>query len=231
MPTSGTDDLQRDDEMAATDEDAASAAARAERLEIHTHLPGIVKSFDRTTLTAKVQPAIKRLWREAGFLPLPELVDCPYQMLRAGNIMLWMEPSAGDECLVSFSERAIDNWHHAGGVQEPSEYRLHDLSDGFAAPGFWSKPEARKITNPPPAGAVELRTLDGATVVRLEAGLVTLGSAAGAQPAVKGDILATVLEAIKQHTHPCTGGTTSPSVELAVPAAMPDPRSSKVKVS
>lgn len=181
----GFDDVLRDEEMAATDEDASAAAARAERLDIHTHLPGIIKAFDRATLTVKVQPAIKRLWRDAGFLPLPELVDCPYQMLRAGTIMLWMEPSPGDECLVQFSERAIDNWHHAGGVQEPSEYRLHDLSDGFASPGFWSKPEAAKITNPPPAGAVELRTLDGSTVVRIQDGMVTEGTAVGARPPLR----------------------------------------------
>jgi len=228
MDAEGAQDLQREEELAATPEDAAAAAVRAHVSDLHTALPGIIKAFDPVTQTAKVQPAIKRLWIEAGFLPLPELVDVPVQFPRGGGFALTFPVAAGDECLVVFSERAIDNWHHAGGVQEPSEYRLHDLSDGFAFLGFTSRPRA--LTPPPSGDAAELRTLDGATVVRVEAGVVVLGQAAGAEPAVKGDVLTAILELLKTHVH--SGVTTGGGVSGTAPAlaALPDPRATKVRV-
>ncbi len=166
--------LEREQELATDTEDASAAAARAERLETHTALPGIVQEFFPATQTVRVKPAIRRLWIDDGWKDLPECVDVPVQFPRAGNFVLTFPVAAGDECLIVFAERAIDNWWHAGGVQEPSEFRLHDLSDAFAILGFTSKP---RTLNPPPAGdASELRTLDGTTVIRLKAGAVELGA-------------------------------------------------------
>lgn len=175
--------LQREQELAAEPEDAASAAAHANRLDIHTSLPGIVQAFDRKALTVKVRPAIKRRWIDAGFLALPDLVDCPVQFPRFGNFIIIGPVAAGDEGWVHFAERAIDNWHARGGVQEPSEFRLHDLSDGGFAPGYWSKAEAEKVTGGAP-DALEIRTLDGTTVLRVENGKVIGGQLAGAAKAL-----------------------------------------------
>jgi len=224
------EDVDRDDELSAGPDDVARVAADERALDIHTSLPGIIKSFDPTKLTAKVQPAIKRRWRDAGFLALPELVDCPVQFQRWGGICLLGAPQPGDECFVSFSERAIDNWHHVGGVQEPSEFRLHDYSDGFVFPGFWSEPEAAKIKDFPTTG-VELRTLDGSTLIRIEDNMVILGQKAGAQPATMGDVQKAINDAIATHTHVTScgagAGTASASAQLAT---LPDPRAAKVKI-
>lgn len=218
--------LQREQELAAEPEDAAAAAARAERLDIHTALPGIVQEFDRKALTVTVRPAIKRRWIDAGFLVLPDLVNVPVKFPRFGNFIIIGPVAAGDEGLIHFAERAIDNWHARGGVQEPSEFRLHDLSDGFFAPGYSSAGKAAEVVGGAP-DALEIRTLDGKTVIRVEADMVILGSKTGAEPAVKGDVLATILSALKGHFHPASSGTTSPSLQLT---DLPDPRSSKVKV-
>lgn len=159
-------EIQRDEELAATPEDTATIAAREWSKDLHTNLPGIVRSFDRTTQTVRVQLTIKRLWidNDLGWLPLPELVDCPVQFMRYGNFVITGPVSEGDEGLVHFSERAIDNWWHAGGVQEPSEYRLHDLSDGCFSPGYSSK---GRVPANIADDALEIRTLDGATVIRV----------------------------------------------------------------
>lgn len=179
----GADDTQRDEELAATDEDAAGAAARGDRLELHTALPGIVQAFDAATQTARVRLAIKRITRGGEAVAISDLLDCPVQFPRFGNFILTGPVAAGDECLVVFAERAFDNWFEKGGVQEPSEYRLHDYSDGFVIPGFSSRPKAGQVAGGAAGDALELRTLDGTTVLRIDAdGKVYVGQKLLAQP-------------------------------------------------
>lgn len=168
------------------DEERASAPADAIRLTVremlkmvHTGLPGRVVSFDAAKQTAKVQPAIKRIWigDDEGDEPveaaLPECPDVPVHFPGGGGYVLTFPVAPGDDCLLVFAERAIDFWWEKGGVQKPSEFRMHDLSDGFAFVGFRPKPNAV-------AGfatdACELRRVDGSALVRVDAGQVWLGA-------------------------------------------------------
>ena len=57
-----------------------------------------------------------------------------------GGFALTFPVAAGDECLVVFASRCIDAWWQSGGVGEPMEPRMHDLSDGFALIGVRSQP-------------------------------------------------------------------------------------------
>lgn len=161
------DNIQRDE--AATDDDQAAINARLEShaLDLHTHLPGIVESYDPAKQTAVVRPAIKTIFRNRGPVELPHLVDVPVHFPRGGGFVLTFPVAKGDECLLAFSERAIDFWWAKGGVQLPSEYRLHDLSDAFAFVGFSSVPSV-------PAGlsttAVELRAVDNTAKISIDQG-------------------------------------------------------------
>lgn len=183
MDSAGAAALQLGEELSSTPEDAASIAAREYAKDLHTALPGIIKAFDRVTQTAKVQLTIKRLWvdEEIGWRPLPDLVDCPVQFPRAGGFIMTFPVSANDECLVHFAERAIDNWWARGGVQEPSEFRLHDLSDGFVALGYSSKPAVAQVVGGAASDGVEIRTLDGTTVLKVDGQFVHVGASIGSQ--------------------------------------------------
>ncbi|WP_284703877.1 Gp138 family membrane-puncturing spike protein, partial [Escherichia coli] len=70
----------------------------------------------------------------------------------------------GDECLVIFADRCIDFWWQSGGVQEPVDGRMHDLSDAFCIVGPQS--QAKKISGIS-ASAVELRSDDGSAKLSL----------------------------------------------------------------
>lgn len=173
-----TDESQRDAQWgSATLLDAIRAVVQEDRKTLHTALPGIVQSFDAAKQTARVRPAIKRVWIDDGPKDLPDCVDVPVHFPRGGNFVLTFPVAAGDECLLVFAERAIDGWFTDGGTQEPSEVRFHDLSDAFAIVGFSSL--GRAVAGVA-SDAVELRTLDGATVLRLKAGVVELGADAAA---------------------------------------------------
>ncbi|EPK1262340.1 Gp138 family membrane-puncturing spike protein [Enterobacter kobei] len=149
--------------------------------QIRVALPGIVQSFDPGAVTAVVQPAIRSVEKDNDGNRItknyPLLVDVPVIFPRGGGCTLTFPVKAGDECLVIFADRCIDFWWQNGGVQEPVDDRVHDLSDAFCIVGPQS--QAQKISGIS-GSAVELRSDDGETKLSLNpsSGAIT-GTAPG----------------------------------------------------
>ncbi len=136
--------------------------------ETWTSLPGIAQSFDPAAMTVAVQPSIRgRVERPDGSVisvDLPLLVDVPVVFPSGGGFTLTFPIHEGDEVLVVFADRCIDAWWQSGGVAEPLESRMHNLSDGFALVGPFSRPEALPDVS---AEDVQLRTDDGRAAVTM----------------------------------------------------------------
>ncbi len=149
-------------------EQADAQLAQAIMSAMRVSIPGIIQSFDPDAVTAVVQPAIKGSERdESGAevsVNLPLLVDVPVVFPRGGGCTLTFPVKAGDECLVIFADRCIDFWWQSGGIQEPVDERMHDLSDAFCIVGPQS--QAKKIGGIS-TSAVELRSDDGETKLSL----------------------------------------------------------------
>ena len=140
--------------------------------KVHVALPGRIVSFDPSTQTASVQPMIEQVLQHGQAVPLPMLTDVPVQFPRGGAFVMTFPVAPGDECLLIFAERCIDGWFASGQSSIPLDYRLHDLSDGFALMGFSSLPHA--IPNLA-SDAVMMRTLDGSAYFKLDqAGQMTI---------------------------------------------------------
>ena len=111
--------------------------------------PGIIESYNAALQTCSVQPAIQgRVMDAAGkitFVNMPVCVDVPVFFLSGGGFSVTTPVAQGDECFIAFADRCIDSWWQNGGINPPAEYRMHDLSDGFAFIGFRSNPRA--LTN------------------------------------------------------------------------------------
>ena len=137
--------------------------------EIHTMLPGIIESVDLTKMTCTVQPAVQAtVTNDAGGREnanLPIATDVPIVFLNGGGYTATFPVSPGDECLLIFAERCIDNWWQEGGVQSQFEHRMHDLSDAFALVGGFSQP--KRISNIS-ASTVQLRSNDGTLFVEID---------------------------------------------------------------
>ena len=110
-------------------------------MKINTAIPGIIQSFDSSKQTVAVVPAIKMRTMIDGnesFVQLPKILEVPivFPIAATKGFALTIPVSAGDSCLLIFSQRAIDNWHDRDGVQIPessgSGSRHHDLTDAFA---------------------------------------------------------------------------------------------------
>lgn len=150
--------------------------------QLRVALPGIIQSFDPDTVTAVVQPAIRYVERDndgnKSTKDYPLLVDVPVVFPRGGGCTLTFPVKEGDECLVIFADRCIDFWWQSGGVQEPVDGRMHDLSDAFCIVGPQS--QAKKIGGISTTGA-QLRTDDGSAFIEVAAGgditATTAGSA------------------------------------------------------
>lgn len=150
-------------------DEALNAALDGRQAQMWTALPGIIQSFNANAVTCVVQPSIKAQVRAPNgsvqWVALPLLLDCPVVFPRGGGCTLTFPITQGDECLVIFASRCIDAWWTSGGVQVQSEFRMHDLSDGFAFPGPFS--QATKISGISTSKA-QLRSNDGSTYVELD---------------------------------------------------------------
>ncbi|MEX7615036.1 Gp138 family membrane-puncturing spike protein [Klebsiella pneumoniae] len=152
-------------------EHADAQLAQAIMSAMRVSMPGIIQSFDPDAVTAVVQPAIKGAEQdESGSevsVNLPLLVDVPVVFPRGGGCTLTFPVKAGDECLVIFADRCIDFWWQSGGIQEPVDERMHDLSDAFCIVGPQS--QAKKIGGISTTAA-QLRTDDGSAFIEVAAG-------------------------------------------------------------
>lgn len=188
-------------QLAGHPEDADAALVLGALAEYHTAMPGIIQSFDKDAQTATVQPAIKRLLLPEGeLMTLPLCVDVPVCFF--GNVLTF-EVTKGMSALLVFSERAIDAWHAVGGVVEPTETRVFDLSDAMAIVGFNPRGEALPDVH---ATASELRTRDGLNrvSVRQEDGTVHVGAPASISPfvpLVNGAVMARGIEPYTKMTY------------------------------
>jgi hypothetical protein len=116
---------------------------------------------------------------------LPTLSHVPVQFSAGGGFTITHPVKSGDEGLVVFSSRCIDNWWSKGGVQKQARERWHSLSDGIYIPGIRSKP--RRLggnpddpqgrsngTKPASTNSVQIRTDSGEFYIELTSDTVNV---------------------------------------------------------
>ena len=124
--------------------------ARDTKLAINCVQIGVIQTFDPATQRASIKIAMKQVRdiAEDGTRTITEyplLVECPVMVLFGGVDILSMPITAGDNCILLFNDRQIDEWMYGGEDQTPVTGRLHDLSDGIAIVGI--RPLTNSITN------------------------------------------------------------------------------------
>lgn len=185
-------------------EDADNFLVVSRLSEFHFSTPGIIQSFDKDTQTASIQPAIRRfILPDAKMIQLPICVDVPVCFY--GGVLTF-EVKRSDEALLVFGERSIDFWHARGGIQDPSEMRMCDLSDAFAFVGFNSLP---KVLQDIHATAAELRLRNGSNRISVrDDGTTHIGTSASASifaPLVNGAVVASGIDPFTKMTYGALG--------------------------
>jgi hypothetical protein len=140
-------------------------------------MPGIIQSFDPSTQTVTVQPAVNEKIRNSDLsvsnVSFPLLLDVPLVIPKAGGYALTLPVQQGDECLVVFADMCIDAWWSNGGIQNQIEKRRHDLSDSFCVLAPYSQPN--RISNYS-TNSAQLRSLDGNTIIDIKENAITMTS-------------------------------------------------------
>lgn len=74
----------------------------------------------------------------AQLVDYPLLVDMPVFILGGGAAALTMPIKPGDECMIAFNDRDLDNWFASGLPGAVATNRLHSFADGVAFIGVRS---------------------------------------------------------------------------------------------
>lgn len=184
-------------------------------LSMNCHAIATVQSFDaaRQTVEATINYKKTQFQKNQGgdyvpvLLDYPVLVDCPAIILGGGNFNLTFPIQQGDECVILFNDRSIDNWFQTGQVGELSSSRLHSFSDGLALVGVRSL--AKSIADYDTTRAV-LR--NGDTMVAISETLVKISNATTTLKTVLNNLI-TEIQAIQTSNAvvgaPCTIGAAS----------------------
>jgi hypothetical protein len=146
-----------------------SSSNDGQQSQIWTSMPAIVKKHNDNG-TIEVQPAIKQKHVKGDgnseWLEHPPLKSVPIQYPGGGGASWTFPVKEGDEVLLCCASRNIDKWHEDGGVQEQMmPFRMHDMNDSFAIPGFRS--QKRKLSEVH-MKAAQLRTDDGKMVIEFD---------------------------------------------------------------
>ena len=107
---------------------------------IHVALPARVESYDSVKQVVSVQPLTKEVSQDESGSPLVESLpivnNVPVVFPGAGGYQLRFPVTVGDEVLLIFTDRSIDQWKSQGGEVDPIDLRRHNLTDAIAIPGL-----------------------------------------------------------------------------------------------
>jgi len=127
--------------------DVLTAHKKDINLNLACHHIGTIQSFDATKQTATVTLNYQQTFYvknaasgvyEQSLRPYPLLQDCPVVCLGGAAGALTFPITKGDECLVLFNDRDIDNWFAGGAGTGPATPRLHSFSDALVIVGVRS---------------------------------------------------------------------------------------------
>jgi hypothetical protein len=139
--------------------------------ETQTALPGIVQDFDPKECTCSIQVSVQvKVYTSDGkwkWHNISLLTHVPVVFPHGKGFALTFPISKDDEALVVFSSRCYSAWWDKGGIQIQDEMRLHDIGDGFAIVGPFSRP---KVLQNISTDTVQLRNQDGSCYLELAAG-------------------------------------------------------------
>lgn len=79
-------------------------------------------------------------------LPYPTIINCPLLISAGGSSYLTFPVAVGDQCVILFNDRDIDNWWTTGSANSaPNSNRVHDLNDAMVFVGV--RPQNSPIAN------------------------------------------------------------------------------------
>jgi len=111
---------------------------------MNCHAIATVQSFDSAKQTVTATINYKKTYyrgEDPVLIDYPLLVDVPAIFLGGGASSLTFPVAQGDECLILFNDRDMDNWFAGQAPLGVATPRLHSFADGIALVGLRSAPK------------------------------------------------------------------------------------------
>lgn len=107
------------------------------------HRIGIIQSFNSENQTATVKIVDLRVFYtyesdQPFYKEYSIFIECPVHINANATAGFTRPILAGDECLLLYNDRDIDNWYSSGAVGAPRTDRMHHFSDALALVGYFS---------------------------------------------------------------------------------------------
>lgn len=193
-----------------------------------TAIPGVIESFDSATCLSTVRSAVrmKTVSYQNGLSvnyldqPLIERVPVVLPHSVGAGLFLTVPIKEGDQCLIVFGYRSIDNVVEFGGVQNPCEpngihpsftdLRHHDMTDAICIPSMLC--ESSSIENWSQT-AIEIRNQDGTVKVSVEDGQIIVNSGTNVRLTIKGNEVTLLTPVLKLTGNVEVTGTVKETVD------------------
>lgn len=118
----------------------AARVFRSLQPTIRTHLVGQVVAYDPATNTAEIQPVVNAVrFGDPDNLTtkqLPVLADVPVQLPGSGKVWVAFGLAEGTYGTLHVSDRELETWLTTGGIVDPGDIRMHDISDCWFEPSL-----------------------------------------------------------------------------------------------
>ena len=171
-------------------EGAASFMRRAfeeQVKEVYTAMPGVVLAYDPETRCASVRGAIDILTTDGERIQRPELRDVPVVFPSSAGFSLLFPLAEGDDVLLLFSMRGLQDWKDDGAYAVPDEVSLFSEHDAIAIPGLWpgsrdDDPDVRIVASADEVDIIADRLLHNGTPIEV-GGFASLATRTGNIPA------------------------------------------------
>lgn len=104
---------------------------------LNTCLPGkITRVIDYKKRKVSVQPTIRRVYLDEEVLEPPVIDNVTLQYTGTEDAIIKFPIKVGQNVLLIFSQRSLDNWLLSGDVSLPGSKRKFDISDAIAIPSL-----------------------------------------------------------------------------------------------
>ena len=138
---------------------------------LHTSIPCVVETFNGNG-TVNATPAIKRVLVENNEeITLPTLSEIPIIYPSVGKYRITFPIEIGDEGILVFSEREINQFVEKGEVTRPLMYRKHNISDAVFIPALISQGKRNNVSS---SEGLVLEEINGGAKIELINGKINL---------------------------------------------------------
>lgn len=124
--------------------------------DMYVCLPAKIVTYDPSTQYADVQIQLYQKRMDGSLKKYPVISNVPVKHPRAnaGAAFIHMPLVAGDDVVLCFSQRSLDNWKTHGGMNDPDDPRMSHITDAFALIGGSAMPDA---FTPATTNAIEIQ--------------------------------------------------------------------------